>query len=65
MTFNVNIFKCLIFLGKILSKKLAAPAYLTVLKEERDLFVLLQIIYFGKGLRSLLEKDTTIQFFQV
>lgn len=65
MTFNVNIFKCLIFLGKILSKKLAAPAYLTVLKEERDLFVLLQIINFGKGLRSLLEKDTTIQFFQV
>ena len=46
-------------------KELAAPAYLTVLKEERDLFVLLQIIYFGKGLRSLLEKDTTIQFFQV
>ena len=37
MTCNANIFKCLIFLGKIFSKKLDAPAYLTVLKDGRAL----------------------------
>jgi len=64
---NANIFECIIFLGKTFSKKLDTAAYVTVLKDERTLFVLLQILYFGGGLRSIkfVAEDTVMEFSQV